>query len=249
MMKNKLKILPLILLPLVSFSSRSADVPSVCAPKTYEMALRYQQKSAEIMALQLQTYKFAQQTFQAKVARLADPEKAAVVMDLDETVLDNTPLMVRDIENCHDFTRWDTWDAWEKSGHPGLIPGAKAFLQAVNAKKVHIFYVSDRSQANKAQTLALLRSLGLPQVSEDNVMLDTASKQVRRATIRQHYSIIMLFGDSLPDLSAQFKNKKTTEQQRQLVAENEAHFADDWIVLPNAAYGSWTDATLTPWKQ
>ena len=55
-MKSQLKILPLILLPLVSFASRSADVPAVCAPKTYEMALRYQQKSADTMALPLQTY-------------------------------------------------------------------------------------------------------------------------------------------------------------------------------------------------
>ena len=248
-MKNLLKALPLIVLPLVTVTSYAAEAPALCTPKAYEMALRYQQKSAEIMALQLQTYKFARQDFLQKAAHLASPEKAAVVMDLDETVLDNSPLLVRDMENCHDYTRWDTWDAWEKSGHPGLIPGAKEFLQTVSDKKVRIFYVSDRSQANKNQTLATLRALGLPQVSDDSVQLDTASKQVRREAIRQHYQIIMLFGDSLPDFSAQFKNKKTTEQQRQLVRDNEAHFADDWIILPNAAYGSWSQASLSAWKQ
>ena len=247
-MKNLLKTLPLLILPVISITAYAADAPGICAPKAYEMALRYQQKSAEIMALQLQTYKFARQDFLQKVAHLASPEKAAVVMDLDETVLDNSPLLVRDMENCHDYTQWDTWDAWEKTGHPGLIPGAKAFLQTVSDNKVHIFYVSDRSEANKQQTLATLRALGLPQVSAENVLLDTASKQARRETIRQHYNIIMLFGDSLPDLAAQFKNKKTTDQQRQLVRGSEAHFADDWIVLPNAAYGSWSDAQLTPWK-
>ena len=64
-MKSQLKILPLFLLPLVSFASRIADVPAVCASITYEMAPRYQPKFAVTWALQFQSYKFAQQTFHA----------------------------------------------------------------------------------------------------------------------------------------------------------------------------------------
>ncbi|MCX8959463.1 5'-nucleotidase, lipoprotein e(P4) family [Erwinia psidii] len=238
----------LLALPVISASAAAAD-EQLCQPKAYEMALRYQQKSAEIMALQLQTYRFATERFEKKINALKSPEKYAVVMDLDETVLDNSALLVRDVEQCHDYTKWDTWDEWEKQGKPGLIPGAKAFLDEVNRHHVRIYYVSDRSQKNKPDTLNTLKSLGLPQVSEDSVLLDTASKEERRQSILKHQQIMMLFGDSLPDFAVQFKNKKPTGEQRQLVGSSEQHFGDDWIVLPNASYGSWSKADLDSWKE
>ncbi|EKS7109284.1 5'-nucleotidase, lipoprotein e(P4) family [Enterobacter ludwigii] len=237
----------LLALPVLSATATAAD-HDICEPKAYEMALRYQQKSAEIMALQLQTYRFATERFNEKIKGLTTPENYAVVMDLDETVLDNTPLLARDAEQCHDYTKWDTWSDWEKQGKPGLIPGAKAFLDRVNQSKVRIYYVSDRMQENKADTLNTLKSLGLPQVSEDSVLLDTVSKEARRQSILKKQQIIMLFGDSLPDFAAQFKNKKPSEAQRELVEASADRFGSDWIVLPNAAYGSWSKATLEGWK-
>lgn len=47
---------------------------------------------------------------------------------------------------------------WEKQGKPGLIPGAKAFLDHVNQSNVRIYYVSDRMQENKADTLRTLKA-------------------------------------------------------------------------------------------
>ncbi|WP_447854083.1 5'-nucleotidase, lipoprotein e(P4) family [Enterobacter mori] len=237
----------LLALPVLSATATAAE-RDLCEPKAYEMALRYQQKSAEIMALQLQTYRFATERFNEKVKDLKTPENYAVVMDLDETVLDNTPLLVRDTKQCHDYTKWDTWSDWEKQGKPGLIPGAKAFLDHVNQSNVRIYYVSDRMQENKADTLRTLKALGLPQVSDESVLLDTVSKEERRQSILKKQQIVMLFGDSLPDFAVQFKYKKTSEQQRELVEASKAHFGDDWIVLPNAAYGAWSKATLDSWN-
>lgn len=113
---------------------------------------------------------------------------------------------------------------------------------------MRIYYVSDRMQENKADTIKTLNSLGLPQVSDDSVLLDTVSKEERRQSILKKQQIIMLFGDSLPDFAAQFKNKKPSEQQRELVEVSAEHFGNDWIVLPNAAYGSWSKATPDSWK-
>ncbi|MCW4986199.1 5'-nucleotidase, lipoprotein e(P4) family [Enterobacter mori] len=237
----------LLALPVLSATATAAE-RDLCEPKAYEMALRYQQKSAEIMALQLQTYRFATERFNEKVKDLKTRENYAVVMDLDETVLDNTPLLVRDTEQCHDYTKWDTWSDWEKQGKTGLIPGAKAFLDHVNQSNVRIYYVSDRMQENKADTLRTLKALGLPQVSDESVLLDTVSKEERRQSILKKQQIVMLFGDSLPDFAVQFKNKKPSEQQRELVEASKAHFGDDWIVLPNAAYGAWSKATLDSWN-
>lgn len=229
------------------FAAKSADV---CQAKTYEIGLRYQQQSAEIAALQLQTYHFAQQRL-AEILRHKKEhhDKLAVVMDLDETILDNSALLVRDMQNCHDYTRWDTWSDWEVKGHPRLIPGAKAFIDDANRRGVNIFYVSDRYKKNKKYTMETLKELGLAQVKDDHVLLYSTSKQQRRNSIRKHYHIIMLMGDSLPDLSAIFKNKKDTHYNRELVEKNRKHFGRDWIVLPNAAYGAWTKAKLQAWQE
>lgn len=63
----------LLALPVLSATATAAE-SNLCEPKAYEMALRYQQKSAEIMALQLQTYRFATERFNEKLKNLQTPE-------------------------------------------------------------------------------------------------------------------------------------------------------------------------------
>ena len=166
--------------------------------------------------------------------------------DLDETVIDNSALLVRDMQACHDFTAWDTWKVWEREGHPRLIPGARAFLDYANAHGVTIFYVSDRYDENKAATLATLKALRLPQVNDAQVRLLGPSKAERRAAIERDYRLVLQLGDSLADFSGDFHHADLATQKR-LVAEQAAHFGDDWIMFPNASYGSWSDATLEGW--
>ncbi|CAM3702978.1 Lipoprotein E precursor [Vibrio aerogenes CECT 7868] len=234
---------------LTSQPSFAANSEQLCQPKAYEMALRYQQRSAEIKALQRQTYQLAQLRFGQLVQENQSQKKPlAVVFDLDETVLDNTPMMVRDMNNCLDYTTWDHWKDWERQGHPTLIPGAKQFLDTVDQKKISIYYVSNRYDETKASTIKTLKALGLPQVSPQTVLLYKDSKEARRQHIRQTHHIIMLLGDSLPDFAPQYKNKKPVGYNQKLVEKDAAHFGYDWIVFPNAAYGSWTKASLNSWK-
>ncbi|PSV18641.1 5'-nucleotidase, lipoprotein e(P4) family [Photobacterium kishitanii] len=231
-----------LLLPVVSASTFAAD--TACNIKQYEMGLRYQQQSAEIMALQLQTYKFAQQQLNENLTRIETKKKKAIIIDLDETVLDNTPLLVKDLNKCHDYTQWDTWGDWEKNGKPNLIPGAKDFLNFVDKQHIAIFYVSDRSQENKQSTIKTLASLHLPQVNNNHILLANKSKQLRREDINQHYQVIMLLGDSLADFAAEFKTKKPTAEQRQLVEQHQQMFGTQWIIMPNSSYGSWSQSQL-----
>ncbi|MCE3026733.1 5'-nucleotidase, lipoprotein e(P4) family [Salinicola sp. DM10] len=217
-----------------------------CAPKEYAMALRYQQQSAEIQALQRQNYALATMRLAQKIAAHPDATNLAIMTDLDETVIDNSALLVRDMQACHDFTSWDTWKVWEREGHPRLIPGARAFLDYANAHGVTIFYVSDRYDENKAATLATLKALRLPQVNDAQVRLLGPSKAERRAAIERDYQLVLQLGDSLADFSGDFHHADLATQKR-LVAEQAAHFGDDWIMFPNASYGSWSDATLEAW--
>lgn len=245
-----IKKMALLMSLLTVCHSSFADISKVkdgCKIKSHEMGVLYQQKSAEMAAIQLQTYALAA----LRLKQLNKPSKKplAIVADIDETIIDNTALLVRDIKNCHDFTEWDTWDDWERYGNPTLIPGALSFFRGADDAGIKIYYVSDRFQKNKTSTLETLRVLGLPQVSDQSVLLNYASKEERRQLISKHANIIMLLGDSLSDFSADFSSKKMVVEQQQQVIKDKHHFGMDWIIFPNAAYGSWHKASSTEWKK
>lgn len=115
-----------------------------CAQAEYAMGLRFQQQSAEAIALQRQGFELATYRLEEQIEAHGDDADLAIITDLDETVLDNSALLVRDMQACHDFTTWDTWKHWEREGDPRLIPGAKDFLEFADEHDVAIYYVSDR---------------------------------------------------------------------------------------------------------
>lgn len=224
------------------------EASAACPPQAYAMGLRYQQQSAEIEALQRQSFALAEMRLDAALADLpADAGKPAVITDLDETVIDNSDLLVRDMEACHDYTTWDTWKHWEREGDPDLIPGAKEFLDHADSKGVAIFYISDRYDENKEATLATLKGLGLPQVTPESVLLLGPPKAERRAAVEADHTVVLQLGDTLHDFSEAFVSSVPLDQQRDQVETQAERFGRDWIVLPNAAYGTWRKADLTPW--
>lgn len=222
------------------------DAKTLCAQEAYAMGLRYQQ-SAEVEALQRQAYALATLRLDQAVAKHGPDAKLAIITDLDETAIDNSPLLVRDMQACHDYTTWDTWKAWERDGNPRLIPGAGDFLAHADRQGVRIFYVSDRYDENKASTVATLKKLGLPQVEERSVLLLGPPKQDRRAAVAADFTVIMLLGDQLADFSEAFGSKVPLREQHDLVGKNAASFGTDWIVLPNSTYGTWRKAKLNAW--
>ena len=126
-----------------------ADSKEDCSVAEFTMGLRFQQQSAEVQALQLQAYNIATEKLDKAVAAAKDPSKLAIVTDLDETVIDNSALLARDLANCHQYDAWDTWLPWERDGTPELIPGAKKFLEHADKLGVTIRYVSDRADEQK----------------------------------------------------------------------------------------------------
>lgn len=219
-----------------------------CVSEKYKTALQYQQQSAEIQALQIQSYELATLRLKEILNQNPNAKNLAIVTDLDETVIDNSALLARDTQTCHDYQKWDTWVDWEKQGQPVLIPGSLEFFNFANEHGVKIFYVSDRTQANKTATIKSLEKLNLPQVNANSVLLLDSPKQQRRESIQTaNYNIVMLLGDSLPDFSTDFNSKQPKEERTAAVQRTKAHFGKDWIVLPNASYGAWTKDQLEPW--
>lgn len=222
-------------------------IAQACPSMPYEMAVKYQQHSAEIQALQLQSYELATLRLKEILKQHPDAKNLAIVTDLDETVIDNSALFARDLQTCHDYTKWDTWKDWETQGHPLLIAGSLDFLNFATAQGVKIFYVSDRTQANKNATIQSLQKLQLPQVNEQSVLLLDSNKQQRRENIAKNHQIVMLIGDSLPDFSTDFNSKQNKEERKNAILKTKQHFGHDWIVLPNASYGTWSKDTLKTW--
>ena len=132
----------------------------------------------------------------------------AVIMDVDETVLDNSPYQARLIRDGKEFDEV-TWDAWvaEKKAKP--VPGVVDFAKAAAAKGVTILYLSNRAEHLQEATLANLRAAGLP-VKDDSVFLglgtvvddceqNGSEKNCRRRLAGQKYRVLMQFGDQIGD--------------------------------------------------
>lgn len=228
-------------------TATAAHAQDDCKVAEFTMGLRYQQQSAEVRALQTQAYNIATMRLDAAVEGAEDPSKLAVVTDLDETVIDNSALLARDLADCHMYDAWDTWLPWERDGMPTLIPGAMEFLTHADDLGVTIRYISDRSDEQKVDTMATLTALGLPQVSEESVLLLGPPKVERREIVSKDHRIVLLLGDTLHDFDGGFR-KTPLEDQRNLVTEQGHKWGAEWIVFPNAGYGTWSEAPLTEWS-
>lgn len=224
----------------------AAAPADACPVRDFTMGLRFQQQSAEVRALQRQAYTLATLRLDAAVAAAPDPAKLAVVTDVDETVIDNSALLARDLAACHTYDAWDTWLPWEREGNPTLLPGAKEFFDHANSLGVAIYYISDRADEQKDFTLKTLAALGLPQVDAAHVLLLGPPKVERRAVVAKDHQIVLLLGDTLHDFDARFRKTPLNKQIATVEAEK-AKWGTEWIVFPNAAYGTWSKAPLAPW--
>lgn len=215
-------------------------------------AVLFMQKSAEYRALCLQAFNWAKRTLEdddkakKKLPKTERKKPRAVVVDIDETVLDNSPAQAAGIKLNIAFNLKD-WYAWSKMRKAKAIPGAVDFANYAKQNGVRVFYVSNRDENPQLEdTIENLRLAGFPDVSQENVLLrikDAAGKNIstkepRRTAIAEKYRIVSLIGDNLNDLSTAFENQ--TISSRFAEVENAKQlWGNKFIVLPNAMYGEW----------
>jgi len=175
--------------------------------------------------------------------------KPAVILDIDETVLDNSPYQARLIRKGGEFNEAD-WAAWCKEERARAMPGAVAFTQFAARHGIAVIYISNRAQDLDAATLNNLRKAGLP-VSGPDAFLGLGTllpgceqagteKNCRRQLVGQHYRVLMQFGDQLGDFVTVFAN--TAAGRTQAMAPYKDWIGTRWFVLPNPTYGSWEPA-------
>lgn len=222
------------------------------------MSTLWYQKSGEMKALYYQAYHLGKMVVDNRLAErealapngngkhvgdkhVVELKKPAIVLDIDETVLDNSPHTAYSIKEGVDYPTG--WSEWIASAQAEALPGAVEFLKYVDSKGVDIFYVSNRTQAEKEATMKNLEAKGFPQVTQEHVSLRTAesSKENRRLAIEKDHEIIALFGDNLADFAKDF-DKAPLEQRNDAVERLKDEFGDKFIVLPNPMYGDWEGA-------
>lgn len=229
----------------------SAAVQQPRADNEYQVAaVLFMQQAGEYRALAYQAFNLARMALDAdfdkkNVKNLPKSERKmprAVVVDVDETVLDNSPHQAYLIKQRLPFSPM-TWTNWVNRRVAKPIPGAVDFLNYVNQKGVRVFYVTNRSAAEKQGTIDNLKAVGFPDVSDETVQVraDTSSKEARRQAILEKYRIVLLVGDNLNDLSAAFERKSVADRFAEVDKAREM-FGKKFIVLPNAMYGDWESA-------
>lgn len=168
----------------------------------------------------------------------------AVVLDVDETVLEN---VVYEGSLIHNNTVFDSasWDVWVQEGIATAVPGAVEFCQYADSIGVTVIYVTNRSASDnqEAATLQNLSDLGFPTDDGELLLLSReqddwgSNKTTRRAFLAPNYRIVMLVGDNVNDHVD--GTRSSIAVRNEVVKANKDKWGREWIVLPNSMYGEW----------
>jgi acid phosphatase len=241
-------------LPLAINRSLYSPIHSAQDPRLN--ATLWQQTSAEYRVLAQTIYSIAKfQLDRALVDKewTAEPSQKdgfqnlppAVIMDIDETVLDNSVFQARLI-HAGAYYSDSLWKSWTKETGAVSIPGAVEFVSFAQARDITVFFVTGRHHSDEQETRTHLRSVGinLPK-DKDTVLMRgerkewEADKASRREFIAHSYRVLLLIGDDLGDF---ISGHRGTPPERTNNALNHNAWGTKWFLLPNPTYGSWIDS-------
>ncbi len=170
----------------------------------------------------------------------------AVVLDLDETAMDNSAYQVGLVTTNGEFAP-KSWDAWVKAEKATAVPGAVEFTRYADSKGVKVFYVTNRNADQEDATRRNAEALGFPMGGNVDTFLMSkekpdwgSAKGSRRAYVAKDYRILLLFGDNYGDFS-DASNGSEADRLKAFEAAK-AHFGRDWLMLANPGYGSFESA-------
>lgn len=242
------------------------------------LAVTWVQHSAEYRALCRQTFNAARPLLEIArndrdwTAALEQSAQSdfrdlpwAIVVDVDETVLDNSPYAARRIVGGESYSS-ASWSQWVEEAQASPLPGAVEFLASAARIGVTVFYVTNRRHDAEARTRQNLARLGFPLADTESVDVvltfeeqpDWGSdKGTRRAHVAKSFRILMLFGDDLGDFMSGVRpsldpathdaaslrrHGESLDDERALRTDDlAAWFGTRWFMLPNPTYGSWLD--------
>ena len=195
--------------------------------------IRWIRQSTEHRTLCEQLFRQATVAIIRKVKTEKNSDNLAVVVDLDETVLNNSLYQVERWQAGLTFTQ-GSWSDWVNRKEAGLVPGAKDFLITVRKKGVRVVFLSNRMNHNLEPTRENLRLLGV--LDPDDLFLLRLDKNDRKEVRRKEVTdgtgrmkkigplnVIGYVGDQMGDFPSGQKKE----------------FGKTNFLLPNPMYGKW----------
>lgn len=242
-MKTLRQLVPILLIGL-SLASCSTSSTSTSGTDSRESTILWLQTSAEYDALCLQAYQVAKkriEDYRNGGVQIRGDMPVAVVLDLDETVLDNSPYNAKLILEGKEYSD-ESWNEWVLKEDAELIPGALDFLNYLRDNEIKYFFISNRSNKHLKSTYNNLNKMGIELTDKDILLDDGRSKRERRASINDH-EIILLLGDNLADFHEDFEGKmRIDERKANLAKETSQLLGKKYVIFPNPMYGDWESA-------
>ena len=200
--------------------------------------VRWTRESKEYKALCYQVYNNATNKLKKKLVHnnfslnIID-NNYAVVMDLDETVLDNSDYQVMLFDKNEKFNP-KSWDEWVLLENAKLVPGSLDYINFLRENNIQIIFISNRMDNRVEETKNNLKKLGVYSDSDIYLLrIDKADKKtIRRSEIfnstgrmnkHENFKVIQYLGDAIGDFENQNLNR----------------FGLDNFIFPNPMYGKW----------
>ena len=218
------------------------------------LSVLYAQSAAEYEASNIQTYVNAKSALDRALndnswtAALEQKENfknkpPAIILDIDETVLNNIPFQARSIINGQSYPiGWLEWMLEESSD---AVAGVSDFLEYAQSKSIKIFYVTNRIAAAEDATRNNIKKLGLPLDTDRDVLLMknengwTSDKVSRRELVAKDYRILLLIGDQLGDFLPLAETTLESDSRKNLADTYDHMWGSKWFMITNPMYGRW----------
>lgn len=194
--------------------------------------IRWITNSSEYKILCEQTYKNAWDNL-SEVLKNANSQ-SAIIMDLDETILDNSDYQVGLTEKNESY-KPESWFVWVNQEEAKLVPGAKAFIDSVRTTKTRLIFLSNRMAKNELPTINNMKQLSI--YEEDDIFLlridKPDKKHIRRAEVIDGtgrikdigpLTVLAYFGDARHDFPD---------------PDDYYSFGKNMFMFPNPMYGKW----------
>jgi len=170
----------------------------------------------------------------------------AVIVDVDETVLDNSPYQARLLIEGQDYDS-ASWASWVDEASAEAVPGALGFATAATNLGITVFYLTNRLSSQEEATRRNLESLGFPVREDMDVILTrgerpewTGAKISRRQVVAGTHRVLMMVGDDLNDFLD--VGGLTVSERSEVTALYADYWGNRWWMLPGPTYGSWERA-------
>ncbi len=214
----------------------------------------YLQSAAEYAFICRQTYENATEVVSMLSKSEAGERPFAVVMDLDETVLDNSAYQ-NHLFNANESYQADTWDRFVKAGAVKdslitLVPGVHEFINHCKANGIQTVFISNRMNTIRVETAITLAKLGIDTTGltsdHSKLMLlktDTSNKDARRDTVRKYFDPQIFIGDNISDFTSALEGLDPEARRQKVLDGMSKEIGKRWFLIPNMTYGDWVSGS------